>query len=92
MELKQRIEQLEKTTPGEIVLTLADDTRLHFDGTPLEFLAQAEQEFRSGGGVLSDAVLKCVHASPNFGKLHELVRAVWTPITEAQDEKRSRDN
>ena len=90
--LRHRIEELEKTTPGEIVLTLEDDTRLHYNGTVLEFLMEAKKEFRaaqeSGSklGPLADAVLRCVHASPNVGKLHELMRAVWIPILEERGE------
>ena len=87
-ELKHRIEQLETEDPGLITLELEDGTTRSFPGLrPLQFLLQAEEELRRGSGPAADAVLRSVAASPNLGRMHELMRAVWGPIVESSSGK-----
>ena len=80
MNLRSRVEQLEQETPGLITLVLDDGSRLSFPGlTPLEFCLEAKEQFRRGGGRISDAILRAVDSSSNVGKLWQLMRAVWIP-------------
>jgi hypothetical protein len=85
MNLRSRIEQLEQADPGVVWLVLDDGTRREFPGMkPLSFLAQAEQEFRTGSGRAFDAVMRAASASANIGRMHELMRSTWIPQIEAQ--------
>jgi hypothetical protein len=83
-EQKRRLMKLEGFVPNDIVLELEDGTSLHYEGSTLEFLVEAKEQFERGGGPLADAVMQSVDASPSLGKLHELMRAVWTPVAEAR--------
>ena len=81
---RRRLIKLEGFVPNDIVLQLDDGTSLHYDGTVLEFLMDAEKQFRAGGGPLSDAVMRSVpRGHPRLGRMHELMRAVWTPVGNA---------
>ena len=85
MSLRNRIEELERLDPGVITLTLDDGTSRSFPGlSPVQFCTQAGEEFKRGGGPISDAILRAVSASRNMGRLHELLRAKWIPFLEAQ--------
>jgi hypothetical protein len=82
---KRRLVKLEGFVPNDVVLELDDGTSLHYEGTALEFLTEAQQQGHAGGGPLFDAVMRSVPGrNPQLGRLHELMRAAWTPVLEAR--------
>jgi hypothetical protein len=83
--LRSRVEELERQAPRVIVMTMQDGSQRSFPGlTPLEFVMRAKEQFKRGGGPMSDAILLAVSATRNMGRLHELMRAVWLSPVEAQ--------
>jgi len=81
MSLRSRIEELERKDPGVITLTLDDGSTRSFPRLkPIEFLTAAENEIRSGGGPIAGAILRCVAASSNIGRLWELIQALFDPV------------
>ena len=91
MSLRNRIEELERLDPGVITLTLDDGSSRSFPGlSPVQFCTQAGEEFKRGGGPISDAILRAVSASRNMGRLHELLRANGFPSSKRRGLKNQR--
>jgi hypothetical protein len=89
-ELKHRIEELEKNTPGIIVLILNDGSERAFPGLSLlDFISQGIKEIRARRGPIFDVIGRAVDAR-NCGLLWQVLAVqAYGPLEPHSDGRES---